>query len=48
MNGKPVSIKFEGETLHRRAQLQLIKRIYDLPPVPIGLEWAITYAIDLE
>lgn len=48
MNGKPLSIKFEGETLHRRAQLQLIKHTYDLPPVPIGLEWAITYPIEVK
>lgn len=47
-NGKPLSIKFEGETLHRRAQLQLIKHTYDLPPVPIGLEWAITYPIEIK
>lgn len=48
MNGKPLSIKFEGETLHRRAYLQLIKHTYDLPPVPIGLEWAITYPIEIK
>ena len=48
LNGKPISIKFEGETLHRRAQLQLIKHTYDLPPVPIGLEWAITYPIEIK
>ena len=46
-NGKPLAIRFEGETLHRRAQLQLIKHTYDLPPVPIGLEWAITYPIEI-
>ena len=44
----PLAIKFEGETLHRRAQLQLIKHTYDLPPVPIGLEWAITYPIEIK
>lgn len=48
MNGKPLAIRFEGETLHRRAQLQLIKHTYDLPPVPIGLEWAITYPIEIK
>lgn len=48
MNGKPLAVKFEGETLHRRAQLQLIKHTYDLPPVPIGLEWAITYPIEIK
>ena len=48
MNGKPLSIKFEGETLHRRAYLQLIKHTYDQPPVPIGLEWAITYPIEIK
>ena len=47
-NGKPIAIKFEGETLHRRAQLQLIKHTYDLPAVPIGLEWAITYPIEIK
>jgi len=48
LNGKPISVHFEGETLHRRAQLQLIKHTYVLPPVPIGLEWAITYPIEIK
>lgn len=48
INGKPLKIRFEGETLHRRAQLQLIKHTYTLPPIPIGLEWPITYPIEIK
>ena len=47
-NGKPLLMRFEGETLHRRAQLQMLKHTYVLPPVPIGLEWAITYPIEIK
>lgn len=48
MNGKPLIINFSGETLHRRAYLRLIKDIYYLPPTPIGLEWAVTYPIEIK
>jgi hypothetical protein len=41
-------INLQGETLHRRAQLQLLKDIYHLPPVPIGIEWAVTYPIEIK
>ncbi len=34
--------------MHRRAQLQLLKDVYNLPPVPIGLEWAVTYPIEVK
>ena len=41
-------INLQGETLHRRAQLQLLKEVYSLPPVPIGSEWAVTYPIEIK
>jgi hypothetical protein len=41
-------INLQGETLHRRAQLQLLKDVYSLPPVPIGCEWAVTYPIEIK
>lgn len=47
-NGKPLILNFSGQTLNRRAQLQLLKNIYNLPPVPIGLEWAVTYPIEVK
>lgn len=48
VNGKPLIINLQGETLHRRAQLQLLKDVYHLPPVPIGIEWAVTYPIEIK
>jgi hypothetical protein len=48
LNGKPLILNFKGETLHRRAYLQLLKDVYHLPPVPIGLEWPITYPIEVK
>ena len=48
LNGKPLSICFKGETLHRRAQLSLLKHTYHLPAVPIGLESAVTYPIEIK
>lgn len=48
LNGKPLSVTFKGETLHRRAQLSLQKNIYHIPPVPIGLEWAVTYPVEIK
>lgn len=48
MNGKPLVINLMGETLHRRAYLSLLKDIYFLPPTPIGLEWAVTYPIEIK
>ena len=48
LNGKPLIINLQGQTLHRRAQLQLLKDTYYLPPVPIGLEWAVTYPIEIK
>jgi hypothetical protein len=47
-NGKPLIINFQGQTLQRSACLQLLKSVYYLPPVPIGLEWAITYPIEIK
>ena len=48
MHGKPLIINLEGETLLRRAYLRLLKDIYYLPPTPIGLEWAVTYPIEVK
>ena len=48
MHGKPLVINLMGETLHRRAYLNLIKKKYYLPPTPIGLEWALTYPIEIK
>lgn len=48
LNGKPLILNFIGETLQRRAHLQLLKDVYHLPPVPIGLEWPITYPIEVK
>ena len=48
LNGKPLVINMIGETLHRRAYLNLLKTIYYLPPTPIGLEWALTYPIEIK
>jgi hypothetical protein len=48
MNGKPLIINMIGETLHRRAYLNLIKQVYHLPATPIGLEWAVTYPIEIK
>ena len=47
-NGKPLILNFKGETLSRRAHLQLIKDEYNIPPIPIGLEWAVTYPIEMK
>ena len=48
LNGKPLILNFQGETLNRRAQLQLLKQVYHLPPVPIGLDWPVTYPIEVK
>ena len=48
LNGKPLAITFKGETLKSRAQLSLLKHTYHLPPVPIGLEWAVTFPIEIK
>lgn len=48
INGKPLQITFKGETLHRRAQLSLQKHTYHIPPVPIGLDWAVTYPVEIK
>lgn len=48
LNGKPLVINLMGETLARRAYLNLLKKIYYLPPTPIGLEWALTYPIEIK
>ena len=48
INGKPLSITFKGETLHRRAQLSLQKHTYHIPPVPIGLDWGVTYPVEIK
>ena len=36
-NGKPLIVRMEGETLDRRACLQLLKHTYEMPAVPIGM-----------
>jgi len=46
LNGKPLIMNLKGETLSRRPHMQLLKDTYHLPPVPIGLEWPITYPIE--
>ena len=47
-NGKPLILHFKGETLSRRAHLRLCKDEYHIPPVPIGLEWSVTYPIEVK
>lgn len=47
-NGKPLIFEFKGETLSRRAHLRLCKDKYHIPPVPIGLEWSVTYPIEIK
>jgi hypothetical protein len=47
-NGKPLILEFKGETLSRRAHLQLLKDEYHIPPIPIGLEWSVTYPIEMK
>ena len=47
-NGKPMIINLQGETLHRRAYMRLLKDVYHLPPTPIGLDWAVTYPIEMK
>ena len=37
-----------GETLSRRAHLQLIKDEYHIPPVPIGIDWSVTFPIEMK
>ena len=48
LNGKPLIINLEGETLLRRAHMRLIKDVYHLPPTPIGLEWSVTFPIEIK
>lgn len=48
LNGKPLILNFNGETLSRRAHLRLCKDEYHIPPVPIGLEWSVTYPIEIK
>ena len=38
----------EGETLDRRACLQLLKHTYDMPAVPIGMENPVIYPIEIK
>ena len=47
-HGKPLILNFQGETLSRRAHLRLCKDEYHIPPVPIGLEWSVTYPIEIK
>lgn len=47
-HGKPLVLNFKGETLSRRAHLRLCKDEYHIPPVPIGLEWSVTYPIEIK
>lgn len=47
-HGKPLILHFKGETLSRRAHLRLCKDEFHIPPVPIGLEWSVTYPIEIK
>jgi hypothetical protein len=47
-HGKPLLLHFKGETLSRRAHLRLCKDEFHIPPVPIGLEWSVTYPIEIK
>lgn len=41
-------VRMEGETLDRRACLQLLKHTYDMPAVPIGMEKPVIYPIEIK
>lgn len=47
-HGKPLILHFKGETLSRRAHLRLCKDEFHIPPVPIGLEYSVTYPIEIK
>ena len=48
LNGKPLILKFSGQTLHpRRGHLQLRKQKFVLPPTPINLTTPITYPLEV-
>ena len=47
-HGKPIILHFKGETLSRRAHLRLWKDEFHIPPVPVGLEWSVTYPIEIK
>lgn len=47
-NGKPLIVRMEGETLDRRACLQLLKHTYEMPAVPIGMEKPVQYPIEIK
>jgi len=48
LNGKPLILKFAGQTLHyRRGYLQLRKEVFELPPTPINLVTPITYPLEV-
>lgn len=48
LNGKPLILNFKGQTLQRRAHLQLLKKVYHIPPIKIGQEWSVTYPIEMK
>ncbi len=48
LNGKPLILRFGGQTLHpRRGHLQLRKERFVLPPTPINLITPITYPLEV-
>ena len=48
LNGKPLIIRFAGQTLHpRRGHLQLRREKFILPPTPINLITPITYPLEV-
>ena len=48
VNGKPLILKFAGQTLHpRRGHLQFRKEKFILPPTPINLMTPITYPLEI-
>lgn len=49
LNGKPLILKFSGETLQpRRGYIQLRKETFVLPPTPINLITPITYPLEVK
>lgn len=48
LNGKPIILNLRGETLSRRAHLQILKTEYTIDHVPIDLDLPVTYPIELK
>ncbi len=45
-HGKPMVLKLMGETLSRRAYLELANDYFHLPPMPINLNIPVTYPVE--